>query len=254
MIREDFVRLLEQFNPLGLEEMNSVGLMNRTDSKYVFSVRKLPELLNPAIKKYHILEIENKRDFLYSTTYMDTSEFLFFNQHVTGKLPRLKVRYRLYEHSDQSFLEVKCKTGKNNTTKNRIESRLTGDNIGPTGIRFLQDYIPADALSLKPVLTTKFVRLTLVGLETLERITIDYNLSFSDDSGKVIELPLLAIAESKKERFNNQSVFVKLTKEFNIRQTGFSKYCIGMSLLNNMPKQNTLKSKFLLISKIESES
>ena len=254
MIRADIASILEKFNPVALEEMNSIRLMNRTDSKYVFSIRKLPELLKLAINQYHILQIDHKRDFLYSTVYMDTSEFLFFNQHIKGKLPRFKVRYRLYEHNDQSFLEVKCKTSKNITNKNRIINRLTKDNIDSTGIMFLRDYIPIDTLNLKPVLTSRFVRLTLVGLETSERITIDYNMSFSDNTGKVMELPLLAIAELKKEQFNNKSVFSKLIKEFNIRQTGFSKYCIGMSLLYNLPKQNTLKRKFLQISKIERES
>ena len=251
MIKADFAGIMEKFNPVGLEEMNSVQLMNRTDSKYVFSVHKLPELLELAINQYHILQIDHKRDFLYRTIYMDSSDFLFFNQHIKGKLPRFKVRYRLYEHNGRSFLEVKCKTSKNNTTKNRIENRLAEGDINEAGIRFLQDYIPVDSLSLKPVLTSRFVRLTLVGLESSERITIDYNLSFSDNAGKVTELPLLAIAELKKERVNNQSVFNKLIKECNIRQTGFSKYCIGMSLLYNMPKQNTLKRRLLLISKIE---
>jgi hypothetical protein len=251
MIRPDIAGTLEKFNPVGLEEMDSIQLMNRMDSKYVFSVLKLPELLKLAMNQYRILQISSMRDFQYSTVYLDSSEFTFYNQHVKGKLPRFKVRYRIYEHSGQSFLEVKCKTCKNNTAKNRIESRLTEDIIDSAGIRFLQDYIPVDALSLKPILTSKFVRLTLVGLETSERITIDYNLSFNDNAGKVKELPLLAIAELKTERFNNQSVFSKLIKEFDIRPTGFSKYCIGMSLLNNMPKQNTLKRKFMLISKIE---
>lgn len=253
MDRADIAKILERFNPVGLEEMNSVRLMNRTDSKFIFSVYKLPELLKLAVNQYHILQIDHQRDFLYETTYMDSTDFLFFNQHVNGKLPRFKVRYRRYEHSGQSFLEVKCKTSKNNTIKNRIISKLTENNFDSRGIKFIIDHIPIDAASLKPVLTTSFIRLTLVGLETLERITIDYNLSFSDNAGKVIGLPLLAIAELKTERFNNQSVFNKLIKEFNIRQKGFSKYCIGMSLLYNLPKQNTLKRKFLFISKIERE-
>jgi hypothetical protein len=254
MIRAEIARKLEKFNPVDLEEMNIVRLMNRRDVKFIFSVNKLPGLLKQAANKYHVLQIDHQRDFLYRTTYMDSPEFMFFYQHVRGKLPRFKVRYRLYEYSGQSFLEVKCKTNKNNTTKDRIKSNLQENYFNSQGIRFIKDHISVDAVNLKPVLTTSFVRLTLVGLKTMERITIDYNLTFSNNKGKVIELPLLAIAELKTQRFNNQSAFNKLVKEFNIRQTGFSKYCIGISLLYNPNKQNKLKNKFLLINKIESGS
>ena len=228
--------------------------MNRTDHKFVFAVHKLPGLLERLVNQYHVLQIDHQRDFLYRTTYLDSPEFIFFNQHINGKLPRFKVRYRLYEHSGQSFLEVKRKTNKNNTIKTRIEANLRENNFNSQETGFIKDHIPVDDLILKPILTTSFVRLTLVGLETLERITLDYNLSFSNSTGKVIELPLLAVAELKTKRFHNQSAFSKLLKEFSIRQTGFSKYSIGISLLYNLPKQNKLKRKFLLINRIESES
>lgn len=254
MERAEVAKILEKFHPVGLEEMNSVRLMNRTDLKYVFSVNKLPGILNMAIGRYHVLKIDNQRDFQYSTTYLDSPDFMFLNQHINGRLPRFKIRYRVYEHSGRSFLEVKCKTSKNNTIKDRIKNNPVEGIIDSQGNRFLQDHIPIDTSIFKPVLTTKFVRLTLVGLETSERITIDYNLSFNDNSGKTIELPLLAIAELKREQFNNKSVFSQLLKDFNVRKTGFSKYCIGMSLLHNLPKQNTLKRKFLLINKIEKEA
>jgi hypothetical protein len=122
--------------------------------------------------------------------------------------------------------------------------------LDPGGVNFLQMTVPVNASELRPVLTSRFTRLTLVGLKTAERITIDYNLSFENYSGKVIEIPSVAIAELKKERFIEQSLFVRIIKKFRVRKTGFSKYCMGMSLLYDLPKKNRLKSKFLLIDKI----
>jgi hypothetical protein len=251
MDRADLTKILDKFNPIGLEEMNSVKLMTRTDSKYIFSVNKLPGLLDVALNHYHILQVDHQRDFLYSTTYLDSPDFMFFYQHINGKLPRSKIRYRLYEHNKQSFLEVKSKTSKNSTIKNRIECIPADGVLDSSEISFIKGIVPIDTSVLKPVLISKFVRLTLVGLKTAERITIDYNLSFENNSGKVVELPLIAVAELKREQFDEQSLFSKLIKEFKVRRTGFSKYCIGMSLLYNLPKQNTLKRIFLLISKIE---
>ncbi len=251
MNRAGLVKILNEFNPIGLEEMNSVKLMNRIDSKYVFSFNKLNGLLDASKSHYHILQMDHQREFLYSTTYLDSPDLMFFNHHINGKLPRHKIRFRIYEHSGQAFLEIKSKTSKNNTVKERTSYKPSGGSLDPLGEDFIRQFVPVDTSVLIPVLITRFVRMTLVGLDTAERITIDYNLTFEDNSGKVVELPLVAIAELKRERLNKQSFFTGLIKEFKVRKTGFSKYCIGMSMLYELPKQNSLKRKFLLISKIE---
>jgi len=251
MDRVDHTKLLNEFNPIGLEEMNSVKLMNRFDSKYVFSLNKLDELLEVAKKHYHILQLDHQREFPYSTTYLDSPDLVFFNQHINGKLPRSKIRYRTYENSGQVFLEIKTKTSKNNTIKERISYSPAGESLDALGEDFIRRFIPVDTSVLRPVLISRFVRITLVGLETAERITIDYNLAFENNSGKVVDLPMITIAELKGERLNKQSLFTRLVKEFKVRKTGFSKYCMGMSMLYDIPKQNSLKRKFLLVSKIE---
>jgi hypothetical protein len=42
-------------------------------------------------------------------------------------------------------------------------------------------------------------------------------------------------------------------KKKSIRPSGFSKYCVGLSLLNSDLRRNSLKDKYLLINKIENE-
>jgi hypothetical protein len=251
MDRANLENILHKFSPIGLKEMNSVNLMNRIDSKYVFSVNKLERILDVAKDHYHILQLDYHREFFYTTTYLDSPDFMFFNQHINGKFPRYKIRYRHYEHSGQSFLEVKSKTNKNNTVKERIDYKPVGETLDSSGTDFVRQFVKIDTSCLRPVLIDRFIRLTLVGLKTAERITIDYNLSFEDNSGKTVRLPLVAIAELKRERLNKQSLFTRLIKEFKVRKTGFSKYCLGISLLYDLPKQNALKRKFLLLSKIE---
>lgn len=251
----DFDEVLNAFNPIGLIEMDKVGLMNRIDSKYVFSSDKIPELLLNLNGFYKVLDISGERTFSYRTTYLDTPDFLFFRHHVTGKLERNKVRYRQYELTGDSFLEVKRKTNKNRTVKWRIKNSITENDIpDEKAIGFLQKYLSLNAELLKPVTTNRFNRITLVGSGMNERVTLDYNLQFSDTEGRIVCVPHIAIAELKRESGAANSQIAKVLKEFSIRSTSFSKYCVGTSLLYDLPLRNTIKSKLLLLKKIENES
>lgn len=246
--------LLKTFDPISLGEMDSVGFMNRIDTKYVFSAKKIPGLLASLTGYYKVLEINNLRSLAYTTTYLDTPDYLFFRQHVTGKLERNKVRFRTYESTGTTFLEVKRRTNKNRTVKWRIENspankEFHDDRAGA----FLSKYIPVSSLLLKPVLVNRFSRITLVSNDMKERVTLDFELSFSDNADKRTELPSIAIAELKRESGANKSYISGVLKSQAIRPTGFSKYCIGTSMLYDIPRKNILKSKLLLINKIENE-
>jgi hypothetical protein len=245
--------LLSSFTPIGLAEMDGVQLMNRVEKKYVFSSAKLPVLLNLLSGSYRVLEIGSNRSFHYKTTYLDTSDFLFYTLQVRGKLNRHKIRYRRYEATETSFLEIKKKTNKNRTVKWRIENSLNIDSPDKAASTFIKEYLPYGTLDLKPVLLNRFTRITLVGTESKERITLDYDLTFASPEGKNSEFPFLAIAELKREKESGLSPFVILMKQTGIKPSGFSKYCIGSALIRNMPRKNILKSKLLLINKIENE-
>jgi|WetSurMetagenome_2_1015567.scaffolds.fasta_scaffold415384_1 hypothetical protein len=245
--------IIGHFDPISLEQMDSVQLMNRVDAKYIFPVCRMPLLLKGAKSHYRVLEIDGQRDFPYSTTYLDTSNFFFYGQQATGKLKRHKIRYRTYESTGISFLEVKCKTNKKRTIKWRIENRLMDYGFDDQAATFLKSHIPDEFENLFPVIRNQFNRITLVNIKNGERVTLDHSLSFSDWNGKQWELPYLAIAELKRDSYDNTSFFAGLLKQFTIRQNGFSKYGIGMSGLYNLHGRNAFKSKFLLLKKIEHE-
>lgn len=246
--------LLNAFDPISLGEMDRVGFMNRIDTKYVFSANRIPALLESLTGYYKVLEINNLRSLAYSTTYLDTPDYLFFRQHVTGKLERNKVRFRTYESTGTTFLEVKRRTNKNRTVKWRIEnSPVNKEFYDDKAGAFLSKYIPAGSLLLKPVLVNRFSRITLVSNDMKERVTLDFELSFSDRAGNKANIPSIAIAELKRESGANKSHISSALKKQMIRPTGFSKYCIGASMLYDIPRKNILKSKLLLINKIENE-
>ena len=233
--------------------MKEVRFMNRIDTKYLFSASKLHELLTNISSAYSVLEIDCQRQFNYKTVYFDTPELLFYYQHVTGKLSRFKVRIRTYETNGLTFLEVKHKSNKGRTSKTRIEKENGDGYDDQKSQSFLSELVSPEASSLKPVITTGFTRITLAGMDATERITIDFNLSFNNFRGGSAELPFLAIAEIKRDKSHGHSAFVQQLKKMGLHQCSFSKYCVGMALINNVTKQNTLKPKLLLLNKIRDE-
>ena len=245
---------LGRLKSISLEALGAVSLMNRVEIKYLLNIRKVPVLIDMLTDKYRALEIEDLRLFPYCSTYMDTDDSLFYYQHVRGQFDRFKIRYRRYESTDLSFLEVKKKTNKGRTIKWRIEKNADSGFFDPQAAGFIGKLSPVTADSIRPVLINRFSRITLAGVESRERITIDLNINFSDFNGSAsLSLPYLAIVELKKESYSDSTYFRNLIKNARAYPTSFSKYCIGSSLLNNSLKKNVLKQKLLLIKKLENE-
>ena len=101
--------------------MDSVKLMNRIDTKFVFEIELLKKALQEIKEYYYILEIKGLRMSAYRSLYFDTDEFKFYYEHHNGKTNRNKVRYREYLESGLCFLEVKHKNNKGKTIKKRIK-------------------------------------------------------------------------------------------------------------------------------------
>lgn len=244
--------LMKGFRPISLKEMDSVELMNRTDTKFIFSSCYLPEILKEIQQLYYALEIDDQRIFSYRTTYYDTPDYLLFTDHMHGKLNRHKVRHRLYESTGTTFLEIKQKTNKNRTIKWRIKNEQNG-HLDDDALNFLSGHLKNNPNNLNPVITNRFSRITLVHLEAKTRITLDFNITFLDKQQNLISLPYLAIAEVKREKTCSQDFFIQLLRNKRIYQAGFSKYCMGSAMLYELPKKNYLKPSFLLLKRIENE-
>jgi hypothetical protein len=245
--------ILDTFNSVRLEEIDKVRLMDRVDTKYIIPADRVPYLLNMMPARYRILEINNRRMSSYSTLYLDTPDHFFFNQHVTGRTERMKVRFRKYDSTGITFLEIKKKTKKGRTVKWRIENSLADYTCNESAIEFMNAHVPFNPGELRPVLTNKFKRITLTGFNVPERITIDLDLSFTSIDGRSVELPLISIVELKSDGVASRSPFSRIIKQVSAYPTGFSKYCIGCALLYDLPMKSILKPKILLLNRIENE-
>jgi len=245
----DFGRVLRRFTPISLTQMRNVALLRRVDTKYVLSEAQLYQALTRLTADYDVLEIEGRRLHRYRTLYFDTPDFALYRQHHDGRRDRYKVRSRVYVDSGRAFLEVKHKTNKNVTVKSRLQTPEVVTQLDAQTDGFLHTHFPRATEALEPQLRNSFYRITLVSKHSIERLTLDIDLSFQA-GGMHASLPGVAIAEVKQEAFSLRSEFVGQMRALGVRSMSFSKYCIGVSLLYDQVKRNNFKPQWLYIDKI----
>jgi VTC domain len=235
------LNLLSTFNPITLAEMEGVKLMDRTDTKYTFAVDDLIRILPLVKDKYKILVVENARINRYETLYYDTPELTLYHQHQAGKRNRYKVRHRTYIESEIGFLEVKFKNNKGRTFKTRIKENAVCYTFSASHDEFLQRKTPYNANDLTPMVWVNYSRITLVNTTSAERLTIDLNLEFKNETITQLH-PKLVIAEVKQDG-KAYSPFIALMKELHLREGSISKYCLAIARIYPTVKQNNFKPK-----------
>ena len=245
---KDFNHIISKFTPISLKEIDEVKLMSRIDRKYWFHISKLEKVLEQTLSEYYILEIEGQRLMDYQTTYYDTPENSMYLKHHNGKMNLHKIRQRKYVSTDSSFLEVKFKTNKKVTIKNRVEASFEKNSFLPTEIKFIRKETPYMGENLVPVLYNKFKRLTLIHKEKLDRCTIDVSPVFWNENSAV-NIYDLAIFELKRGHSLKASPIVAILRDLKIRQRGMSKYCTGRAILEPELKQNAFNPRLRFLNK-----
>lgn len=246
---ESFKNILQKFDPVSLDEINEVKLMNRIDRKYWFHLSLLEELLDQVSPFYHVLQIKGQRLMEYHSSYFDTVTNTMYLKHHNRKLNRYKVRQRQYVVSGHSFLEIKFKTNKKRTIKKRIPTNMNGVSFFKNECDFLHENSPFAVPEIIPSLQNRFRRITLIHKEKKDRCTIDISPEFWNEKGK-IKLNNLVVFELKRGKSLKGSPMVDILRQMKIRQRGLSKYCTGRALLDKTLKQNAFKPRLRFLNKI----
>lgn len=241
--------VLRGFTAISLEEMDSVALLNRVDTKYIIPITKLAPTLGFLQNDYNILTIKGKHCNHYRTLYFDTPDFDLFNMHVNGQADRYKVRSREYLDTHLSFLEVKHKTHKERTIKQRIATEQPVLRVYGDTEEWLDGVYPFETGDLEPKTWNNFTRITLVSMERCERVTVDMDITFFN-ANRFTRLDGIAVAEVKLDAQSRNSPFKLHMRSQHIQPEGFSKYCMGTSMLYDQVKKNSLKSSILWIEKV----
>jgi hypothetical protein len=242
-------RQADAFSTISLNEMDSVALQNRTDTKFLMTGEQLLTALSAVQQDYRILSVAGQKLNHYRTVYFDTPDFELFNLHVNGRADCYKVRSREYTDSSQSFLEVKHKTRKDRTIKDRLSTPRPIIQLNLEAESWLHEVYPYSCRDLEPKLWNTFTRITLVCKHDCERVTLDVDLGFFIVNQSVW-LDNIAVAEVKMDSGNQSSPFLAAMRTQRILPRGFSKYCIGVSMLYDRVKKNSLKPKLLWIEKM----
>lgn len=251
--KKDLENTLTSFSSIYLEEMENISLMNRVDSKYVFSIKNLPDLLSLCKKNYRALEISGLKNHPYDSLYFDSKDFVLYHDHHRAKLNRHKIRLRTYISGEKkSFLEVKFKNNKEKTYKKRIPAATPEETnyvFTEAQALFIAQQTPLRATEIKPSLKVKYNRITLVHRKMNERVTIDTDLTFSIGN-KYIHLDNLVIAEVKRNSLAEKTEIMDHLKTLRIKEGGLSKYCTGMAMIYEDLKKNNFKEKLRTLLKI----
>ena len=247
--------LINTYRPITLEEMSTVKLMNRIDTKYLVTERQLRDILLCIRDGYYAQEVEGNRLSPYSTVYYDTPELTMYLIHHNRHLVRDKVRVRTYVDSHLTFCEVKHKNNKGRTKKKRIAVEpIPNITDNPEAVAFLTEKQPYPVSLLSPHLVTVFDRFTLVNYDKTERLTIDCNLHFENlRNGKTASVAPLAVMELKQDG-RAKSLLKDVLLELRIRPYKISKYCIGTCMTCPDVKQNRFKKKLRRIERLKQQT
>lgn len=241
--------IVDAMRPITLDEMDSVKLLNRTDTKYVFRRSKLGAVLAEIAPNYAVLHINGTPYQDYRTTYFDTADDKMYIDHQNGKLNRYKVRHRTYLSTGAEFLEIKHKNNKRRTKKKRISFPHTSPLVEANS--FLKNNSPFSGDELFPKTLVEYTRLTLVDLVHGERCTVDTNLKITNCvSGEKADFSHICIIELKRDKSSAVSYMHSALLKNRIFKRGMSKYAIGTAVVYKNIKKNRFKKKIRYIEKL----
>ena len=246
--------ILARMGPITLEEMDSIKLMNRIDSKFVTNATVLRDILEDAASGgYRVCTIEGQRITGYISLYYDTPDLAMYTAHHNGRKTRQKVRTRTYLVSGESFLEIKRKNNHGRTKKKRIQ--IPPEDFGHFGTNaeaaaFLAEKSWFTADQLEPRCTTEFDRITLVNPGKTERLTIDMDLHFHNYvTGRDGDMADAVIIELKQDG-RLASPMRDILSRHRVKPYRISKYIIGTVLTDPGAKDNRFKEKIRYVEKI----
>lgn len=242
---EELQHVLDGFEPVDPRLLADRTLLRRADSKFVLRDDDLLTLLPKLRPHYKLLSANGEALARYETLYFDTDDLRCFHDHRRGYRPRYKVRIRHYKDRGLKFLEVKTKRSDYLTDKQRKPIDDT-TGLSAEDMQFIAECCDVPTEALREQLWTNFRRITLVGAETTERITIDTGMELLDGE-HAEQLSGVVIMEVKQAPFSARTPAMLALRDAGKRRVSASKYCTANILLRGNLRCNRLLPSLRLI-------
>lgn len=219
--------------PISLAHLDEVAaLQSRVDRKYLVDEVALDALLGLLGDGWRQLEIDGCSRFRYRSTYFDTAARDLYRAAATRRRRRFKVRTRTYEQTGTCMLEVKEKGSRGRLAKHRFPYQLENrSRLTPQGRDAVAMVVgqPELAAALEPMLTTEYLRSTLVDLDTATRLTVDRDLACRQPQGGSVALRGIIIESKSPGRPGPADLALW---RLGIRPVRISKFCTGAAALD----------------------
>ena len=223
------------------ELLASRALLRRVDSKFVVSTSVLPDFVAALESHYGVLRVPAGSVATYRNLYLDSPDMRCFHDHRRGRRIRHKVRFRHYPDRGVSYLEVKVKRGASTTDKHRLPVEYGVETLGPEAKVFLARVLPSElASSVRPSVHIAFRRISLVGLETEERITVDFELEARDLRSVGGPFRAVGVVEVKQRRFCARTPAMVALRRCGAHPGRMSKYVCGVGMTRPAERMNRL--------------
>ncbi|MCZ4410196.1 polyphosphate polymerase domain-containing protein [Cryomorphaceae bacterium 1068] len=231
--------VLTPFERLGLNDFGDGRFAERRDRKFPCHIDKIADIIEGLEDHYDMITPNDDSISAIGTLYFDTPDYDFFKAHHRGRANRLKVRFRKYPDTKTSFLEVKKKSIKGLTLKERVLSPFESNDINEEMRVFLEENGIKSSAHLEAVLEVNYRRFSFISKDRIERFSIDFEVEFNNPHGKG-NFGNLAIVEVKQPSLETTPIIKKL-RENRIREASLSKYCLSLSTLIPELKSNRFK-------------
>lgn len=192
----------------------------RHEIKFIINTKEKINFIN----KNHLNKIFPDR--IVESIYFDTKDLQFFSLSEEGVTPRFKIRLRGYNNEKPSNLEIK-------KTKNYHREKIVLKNFQFNSFE-LHKTLKSMGINniVEKKIRVKYLR-SYYELNNLGRITMDENIEFFNPSKefrnpKKINKIILEVKIQRKEIDKNH-----VEKIINLKESRFSKYCVGINCLRN---------------------
>ena len=216
-------------------------MQQRAESKFVVSEATAAAIVLALRDHFAVLPAGDALVARYRSLYFDTDDLSFFHAHRCGRRVRHKVRVRHYPDRALSVLEVKSRLAEHHTVKCRRPRAYGSNGFDAADLAFVREHCGSTG-ALLPQAWVSYRRVTLLGLTSPERVTLDLHLDMWRAAGRG-QFRRAVVIEVKQPRLDHHGVAMQLLRAAGCRPGWMSKYCTAIALTSPDVRANHLMQR-----------